>query len=269
MCIKKTKYLIENRLADVIALLQVLAFDKHYARSANGLEIELQGKPESATSWEKVAKEHPEFFRVKNGKDDSEEIETPKISLISRHVGLSNQTNRSEPLSADLAKKYFETAIELHEIQKERSNRWLIWLPSLIAIISIVGNLFTQCENSKVQARIRRYEVELKPKQESYASFMSNINRSYYHARTHNILEYAKAQEECESSFFVFEPFLSNSDRLHLWNEYNLFSGLCLNMIATDTSKIKNDEVFTSFSNTKNHFRNHLYALLFDTIKAH
>jgi hypothetical protein len=52
---KKT-YLKENRLADVIALIQVLAFDKYSHRTVDGLNIELQGEPKSAASWEELAK---------------------------------------------------------------------------------------------------------------------------------------------------------------------------------------------------------------------
>jgi hypothetical protein len=107
--------------------------------------------------------------------------------------------------------------------------------------------------------------VELRPKQESYANFMRNLSRAYYSARTYSHAEYIKALEEGESAFFIFEPFISTPDRLHLWNEYQQFLGLCSGMITKDSSKVNNDQVFKSFDMHKNHFRTHLYGALFDT----
>jgi hypothetical protein len=269
LILKKRTYLKENRLADVIALIQVLAFDKFYRRTVKALNDELQGKPKSANSWNELAIEHPEFFRVIVIKDDDEETATPKISLISRHVKLSNEERLTDTLSPDLAKKFFETAIQLHDIQKERSRKYLTWLPLLVAIIptifSIWANFRIQKENSLIQDELKRFEIELKPKQESYASFMRNIGKAYYSAHTHNIVEYAKALEDGEGAFFTFEPFLSTSERIHFWNEYQQFIGLCSDMTLKDTSKINNDQVFKSFEFHKNHFRTHLYSALFDS----
>jgi len=61
---EKSDYLLPGRVADVLALLQVLAMDEHAHRSENGLTSELQGPPRSAKSWSALAQKHPEFFRV-------------------------------------------------------------------------------------------------------------------------------------------------------------------------------------------------------------
>ena len=89
-------YLIENRLSDVLALIQVLALDKYGHRTESGLEKELQGKPKSADSWTVLAKGHPEFFRVAIDKEH-------KLSLVARHVTEINELGVRE-LSPDLLK---------------------------------------------------------------------------------------------------------------------------------------------------------------------
>ena len=57
------QYLNPSRLADVLALIQVLALAEKVYRGDDGLEEEL-GQPKSARSWSEVARAHPEFFRV-------------------------------------------------------------------------------------------------------------------------------------------------------------------------------------------------------------
>lgn len=260
---EKKTYLKPNRLADVIALIQVLAFHKFYRRTVDGLNSELQGTPKSARSWDELAINHPEFFRVINCKDDNEEKETPKISLISRHVKFSNDNIQSETLSPDLVKKFIETAIELHDIQKERARRIFIWSPLIVAAISILGTFFVQYDSNQKQAALKHYEVELKPKQESYANFMKNITRAYYSAHAHNHIDYLKAIEESESSIYTFEPFLSPSDQQHIWNDYQQFKGLCSVMLKNDTTKKNNNLAFKSYDLHKKQFRSYLYNALF------
>jgi hypothetical protein len=62
--LRPSSYLAEGRLADVLALIQVLALDEHAHHSKDGLASKLQGPPRSAENWPQVAKRHPEFFRV-------------------------------------------------------------------------------------------------------------------------------------------------------------------------------------------------------------
>ncbi len=73
------RYLKKDRLANVLALIQVLALDEKAKRSEDGLQKELQGQPRSSDSWRQVGKEHPEFFRV------HDEVDAP-ISLVARYV---------------------------------------------------------------------------------------------------------------------------------------------------------------------------------------
>lgn len=138
---KKKNYLIEGRLADVLALIQVLGLDKRGHRGEVGLNQELQGIPRSATSWTQIAIEHPEFFRVDQTTEHG-------LSLIARHVTEPNQNGIRE-LSFDVIKKLIEIAIELHDRQKERADRWKTFLPILAIIIAgIINFLATVYFNS-------------------------------------------------------------------------------------------------------------------------
>ena len=124
---KRRKYLIDERLEDVLALIQVLALDKDSHRSEEGLKAELPARPDSSESWLKLAKEHQEFFRVVEGK------ERP-ISLVTRHVSEATAEKRP-PLSPEHTQALLNSAIELHDRQIRRSQRWTVLIPIWVAVI--------------------------------------------------------------------------------------------------------------------------------------
>lgn len=130
-------YLQAGRLADVLALIQVLAYDRHSYRSESGVTAEMQRGPAEGDSWLAVAREHPEFFRVRKEAEDRE----PRVALLSRYV-LDRTTNeRGEeiraPLDPVVANKLMELAVNLHDKQLERRIRWrTVGLPLIVASIS-------------------------------------------------------------------------------------------------------------------------------------
>ena len=130
---KDTKYLKDGRLEDILALLQVLALDKDSHRSEAGLATELLEKPKSAESWIALAQEHQEFFRV---------VESKKfpVSLVLRHVSDPEQ-NKRPPLSPEQTQSLLNTAIELHDRQLKRSQRWTVLIPIWLAVIGALGTL--------------------------------------------------------------------------------------------------------------------------------
>jgi hypothetical protein len=129
----KHPYAKNCRLADVLALIQVLALHKHAHRSEEGLNEEMQGKPKSGDTWTEIAQEHPEFFRVK-------EVGNNRISLFARHVQPKNIDDTREPLPADFAGKLLQAAIELHDRELERKNHWKAYIPIIVAV---TAGLFT------------------------------------------------------------------------------------------------------------------------------
>lgn len=68
-----SSYLTPRRLADVMTLIQVLAFDPSARRSSHGLEEQLSRAPLSAETWAELARLHPEFFRILEGKKGQRE----------------------------------------------------------------------------------------------------------------------------------------------------------------------------------------------------
>lgn len=121
-------YTQPGRLQDVMALLQVLGLDEQSHRSEDGLQSELQGKPRSGPLWVEVAQEHPEFFRVK---PEGEK----RVSLVSRHVTPKNEKEIRQ-LPPEFIGKLLQAAIDLHDRQIRRDERWAYWVPIGVALIA-------------------------------------------------------------------------------------------------------------------------------------
>ncbi|HNQ62192.1 MAG TPA: hypothetical protein PKJ62_07360 [Bacteroidia bacterium] len=132
---KYSSYLKEGRLADVLALIQVLAIDKYCQKNEEHIIKALQGKPRSSGSWISVAKLHPEFFRVKK------ENKNP-ISLLKRYVTEEIGPKKRDPFSAEDTSELCRLAIELYDREVNRSQWWHPWLPVLTAILAALLGVF-------------------------------------------------------------------------------------------------------------------------------
>jgi hypothetical protein len=128
--VAKGPYTKAGRLADVLALIQVLALDKDAHRSWSGINDELQATPCSSDSWEAVAKEHPEFFRIRR---DGEHV----LSLVARHVLPTNKEGIRE-MPPGLTQSLLDVAIHMHDRQVQAAQRWKDWLPLAAALLSAV-----------------------------------------------------------------------------------------------------------------------------------
>lgn len=118
------RYSVTNRLADVLALIQVLALNTLAYRSESDLQKELQGIPKSAGEWTTVAVEHPEFFRV-----DIKDARS--ISLVARHT---NPQEHSQ-LGSDFIGKLLNAAIHLHDRETGRRAIWRTVGPTLLGVL--------------------------------------------------------------------------------------------------------------------------------------
>src|SRR4051812_46834768 len=105
-----------GRLVDVMGLIQVLGLDQQTHRSEEGLRGELQGLPRSGGSWTEVARQHPEFFRVKPMGEHT-------VSLVARHV-TPKDLSQLHQLSPEFVGKLLDAAIELHDREIRRTERW-------------------------------------------------------------------------------------------------------------------------------------------------
>ena len=131
---KELPYTKPNRLADVLALIQVLALAKYRHRSDNGLTNTMQGAPRSGSSWKEIAQQHPEFFRV----DDADQF---AISLVSTHV-LPKDANGNRELPSDFLSILFQTAINLHDREQNRAHHWNVYIPIVVAIVAGFFTIF-------------------------------------------------------------------------------------------------------------------------------
>jgi len=130
---KELPYTKKFRLADVLALIQVLAMYEYAHRNQDGIQKEFQGNPRSAESWIQIAREHQEFFRVREGKG----IE---ISLIARHA-----KEGYPELTPEYTAKLMETAIKIHDSQLDSSRWWTFWMPVIGAFMGVLfAKLFTK-----------------------------------------------------------------------------------------------------------------------------
>ncbi len=131
---KKYPYIIPERLADVMALIQVLALHKYRHRSDKGLSETMQGSPCSASTWKEIAQQHPEFFRV----NDQERL---GVSLVSRHVLPKDEDGKRE-LPTGFISMLLQTAITLHDRQLDRAQHLRAYIPIVVTVTAGVFTIF-------------------------------------------------------------------------------------------------------------------------------
>lgn len=132
----KDPYGIAGRLQDVLSLIQVLAYSPKARRTNQGLLIELKRAPSNLDSWIDLAKQHHEFFRVREDQD-----KTPHVSLIARNAQQSvidEEGDAIKPLlTTDVANKLMELAVELNDREARRKDFWkAIVIPIVVAVIA-------------------------------------------------------------------------------------------------------------------------------------
>lgn len=147
----KSSYLKPARLGEVLALIQVLAYDRDTSRSEEGLGDELQRKPESAESWVELAESHPELFRVR-----LQEGRKKRVALVARYVlpyeELPDGEEKRPQLGGDVVNKLMEMAIELHDRQFTRKEQWKVIVPMIVAIIAATASIVAALITAGVQA---------------------------------------------------------------------------------------------------------------------
>lgn len=133
-------YLSERRLQDVLALMQILGFGDEPDLTPREICLALQdigedSKPtdERLRHWEAVARDHTEFFRV-SGKSAS-------VSLAARFAAGKERSTRH--LDSEIVQRLMQTALDIHDREARRGERWTLYLPLVIAVIGAVGSVVT------------------------------------------------------------------------------------------------------------------------------
>lgn len=158
---KNNEYLNEGRLADVLALIQVLALNQKTRRVNSRLVGELQGAPRSAPDWITIGREHREFFRVGV---PAEEGKGPHVSLIARNTQeyeLAGNGEEVKPvLSPETTAKLMQMATDLHDRQVAQSNAWKAWLiPVLVSVVAATASISAAFISAAMKASTPASEV--------------------------------------------------------------------------------------------------------------
>jgi len=194
----KSPYLENNRrLADVITAIQVMArFPKYASRNLRKWEKRL-GSPVSASTWDDIITDHPEFFRKRTESDDEDDDAPIKVSLnwrwsfdknYSPDVGRclteeemkewqkQSKENRRRltkpPLSSEQTEILINTAISLHNsaISNEAQRRWWVRIvvPAVTVLIAAAlgfcgATLRADSITLKGKTRVTIQQIEEKP----------------------------------------------------------------------------------------------------------
>lgn len=160
---KTSPYLkYDNRLADVIAAIQVMGVYRFYKLDFAGWADRISGDRNQADKWEKVIADHPEFFRIDQTKtkaslvwrrnnsknyDVDTRAEIPKADFLALSAKQKTRISRS-PLGNNDISTLINSAINLHSraLQQRQDKRW--WFPIAIGIVagivSFIANRFIE-----------------------------------------------------------------------------------------------------------------------------
>lgn len=141
-----------NRLADVIAAIQVMATYKFYKLDFSGWADRITGDASQADYWKAIFEQHPEFFRLDSGKcraslvwrrnyqklynvDLEEKISRENYNVLSDEE--KKRISRT-PLSNEDISTLVNTAINLHsrELEHKKDSRW--WIAGTFGIVGVV-----------------------------------------------------------------------------------------------------------------------------------
>lgn len=156
--------------------------------------------------------------------------------------------------------------------EKEAGSRWwtsfIIPLVSLgVAIVSVIGTVSVQWFSIREQAASKRYEVDFRPKQQAYSSFMLAINLIVGAVAAQNGAEYLAQMDQMELAFFSLEPFLSKQRREAIRAQYQDFLDLCNKQLKRprDQSAADKDTFLSKVAAYEVDLKDQLYRGLFES----
>lgn len=156
------RYLINNRLGDVITLIQILALNPEFSYRTSEKLAESIGKPNSKEKWVEIAKEHSEFFRV--SQDD-------KIILLTRFA-MDPEGKKPSALKLEETKILIDNAIDLYgkELTRQsndlqlKSIRTVFGAALLSIIISAISAFYTfsnQNNDEKIMLNLSKIQQQI------------------------------------------------------------------------------------------------------------
>lgn len=146
---------------------------------------------------------------------------------------------------------------------RKYSSIYIPILSLLVTLITIVFSLYVQNTSNRNQTILKQYEVELKPKQESYLTIMQSFMESLKYAARNDKEHMGQELLKIEDAYYVIEPFLSSADREIIWKRYQDFYYFCNEFLKSDSIKKRSYESIGEVNEFQNFFRTYLYNSLF------
>ncbi len=151
------------------------------------------------------------------------------------------------------------------ESYKKWGSKWLPLLSTLIALVTVVSAGYFQYENIQTQARLKYYEVELKPKQEGYDQFMGSVIRAGDNAFRNDHAALTRALTDMELAYYKLIPFLEEKNKTKsdlIWEKLQQFIALCYR-IEDPKAKPETEANTRAFLEYKKYFQSELSQILF------
>ncbi|WP_444906200.1 hypothetical protein ACJJIR_16775 [Microbulbifer sp. SSSA008] len=142
----------DNRLADVIAAIQVMGTYKFYKLDFSGWADRIEGKEDLGNYWKAIFEQHPEFFRLDSKQERASLVwrrnyqklydvdEETKISREAYKGLTDDQKERISrtPLTNSDISTLINTAINLHggELDHKKDSRW--WISGAIGLAGVI-----------------------------------------------------------------------------------------------------------------------------------
>jgi hypothetical protein len=137
----------------------------------------------------------------------------------------------------------------------------------LITLVTVICSAYFQYSNILTQRELKRNEITLRPRNESYSRFMNYLLSSFKSADNRDKNTLSTNLDNVESAYFALEPFLKNDIKDSLWAQYQQFNVMCMQLVLEPIDSKKNDDFLKSYNWYKSYFHDNLYSALFGTIK--
>ncbi len=164
---KKSSYLNNGRIRDVISLINFLATKSNNSSHQIEIKKSLSRNPMSVDDWEKLSKLHPEFFKTKKTNFES-------YFIISLYI------QKNDALSIDERIRLLEIANSLHDSELNKRNYWTPIIAAIIpALVAVIISLYTLFYNKNKQEDILRKIIHSENKEilTKFTSANSNIKK--------------------------------------------------------------------------------------------
>jgi len=142
----------DNRLADVIAAIQVMATYKFYKLDFSGWADRIEGDENNGDYWKRIFEEPPEFFRLDRNREKGSLVwrrnyqklyDVDQEEKVSReqYIALTDEQKlriSRNPLTNSDISTLVNTAINLHsgEIFHKKDSRW--WISGAIGLAGVI-----------------------------------------------------------------------------------------------------------------------------------